>query len=271
VNIQNQIEIDAPPDELFEILSDVERVAPLLPGASLEGKQEDGSYAGTVKVKVGPISVTYQGTLYFAELDHGSRKAVIEASGQETNGQGSTQATITATVSGSDSTSVLNMNTDMEVRGKVAQFGRGAIDKVSQNILDQFAHNLEAQVLSGGETTESVKESAQTTNNGSATHAAGSSEAGSDNESSLNALSLLPVPTMRQALTAVVSLLLGLVIGALLKSRGTRNNAPPEMGPAAGKSDYPTLNYPPFAYPPLGYAVSYPPPQWSEIPPSKQR
>jgi hypothetical protein len=82
---------------------------------------------------------------------------------------------------------------------------------------------------------------------------------------------LLPVPTMRQALTAVVSLLLGLVIGALLKSRGTRNNAPPEMGPAAGKSDYPTLNYPPFAYPPLGYAVSYPPPQWSEIPPSKQR
>ena len=151
MKLQNEIEISAPPDDLFEVLADVERVAPLLPGATLEGKEDDDTYTGTVKVKVGPISVSYQGTIRFSELNHDARRAVMKASGREVNGQGSTEATITATVTGSDSESVLTMDTDMEVRGKVAQFGRGAIGNVSQKILDQFASNLEAQVLGGEE------------------------------------------------------------------------------------------------------------------------
>src|ERR671916_808434 len=150
MKIQNEIEVAAPPDELFDVLADVERVAPLLPGANLEEKRDDDSYAGTVKVKVGPITTSYRGTLRFVELDHDNRRAVMEASADETHGQGNLGARITASVSGSDSQSVLSLDTDLDVRGKAAQFGRGVLGNVSQRILDRFARNLEAEVLSGG-------------------------------------------------------------------------------------------------------------------------
>src|SRR3712207_3388153 len=153
MRIQNEIEVAASPEELFDVLSDVERVAPLLPGATLEGKEGD-AYTGAVKVKVGPITASYRGRLRFVELDEESHRAVMEASAQETNGQGNAQAKISASVSGSDSQSVLSLDTDLEVRGKAAQFGRGVLGNVSQRILDQFARNLESEVLSSRETEE---------------------------------------------------------------------------------------------------------------------
>jgi len=120
MKVQNEIEVAAPPDELFDVLADVERVAPLLPGASLEGKEDDDTYAGTVKVKVGPITASYQGTLRFVELDHDSSRAVMAASADEKEGQGNLEARITASVSGSDSQSILSLDTDLDVRGKAA-------------------------------------------------------------------------------------------------------------------------------------------------------
>jgi uncharacterized protein len=221
MKIQNEIEVSAPPDDLFEVLSDVERVAPLLPGATLEGKEDDDTYVGTVKVKVGPISVSYRGTIYFQELDHDARRAVMRASGQEINGQGSTEATITATVSGSDSTSVLTMDTDMEVRGKVAQFGRGAIGNVSQKILDQFARNLEAQVLAGGEQEDGESEGAarrEEQPEGAASRPTAAAPAGGD---SLDLLSAVGAPALGQVLPAAVGLVLGLLIGHLLGAHRT--------------------------------------------------
>jgi carbon monoxide dehydrogenase subunit G len=221
MKIQNEIEVSAPPDDLFEVLSDVERVAPLLPGATLEGKEDDDTYVGTVKVKVGPISVSYRGTIYFQELDHDARRAVMRASGQEINGQGSTEATITATVSGSDSTSVLTMDTDMEVRGKVAQFGRGAIGNVSQRILDQFARNLEAQVLAGGEQEDGESEGAarrEEQPEGAASRPTAAAPAGGD---SLDLLSAVGAPALGQVLPAAVGLVLGLLIGHLLGAHRT--------------------------------------------------
>src|SRR5919202_2552781 len=163
MKIQNEIEVAAPPDELFDVLADVERVAPLLPGASLEGKEDDDTYAGTVKVKVGPITASYRGTIRFRELNHESHRAVMEASADETHGQGNAEATITASISGSDSQSVLSLDTDLEVRGKAAQFGRGALANVSQRILDQFARNLESEVLSSREGEEEPPPSEETT------------------------------------------------------------------------------------------------------------
>ena len=106
MKIQNEIEISAPPDELFDLLSDPERVAPCMPGASLEGKDDD-SYEGTVKLKVGPITASYQGTLRFVELDHDSRRAVMAASADEKEGQGNLEARITASVGGTLSEVVL--------------------------------------------------------------------------------------------------------------------------------------------------------------------
>src|SRR5215210_8508266 len=161
MKIQNEIEVAAPPDELFDVLADVERVAPLVPGANLEGKNNDDTYAGTVKVKVGPITASYRGTLRFLELDHDDHRAVMAASADETKGQGNLEAKITASVSGSDSQSLLSLDTDLDVRGKAAQFGRGALGNVSQRILQQFARNLESQVLSGGEQKKDTGEQAE--------------------------------------------------------------------------------------------------------------
>ena len=230
MKIQNEIEISAPPDELFDLLSDPERVAPCMPGASLEGKDDD-SYEGTVKLKVGPITASYQGTLHFVELDRENRRAVMRASGQETSGQGNAEATITASVSGSDSQSVLSMETDMEVRGKAAQFGRGALGNVSQKILQQFARNLESQVLSSKEGEEQSEETA-TAGGAEAEGTAPSRDAGAarqtarpvaatGGEDSLDVFSVVGGPMLRQAAPAVAGLVLGLLIGNFLSSRKT--------------------------------------------------
>ena len=226
MKIQNEIEIAAPPDELFEILSSPERVAPCMPGASLEGKEGDDAYEGTVKLKVGPITAAYQGTLRFVELDRENRRAVMRASGQETNGQGNAEATITATVSGSDSQSVLSMETDMEVRGKAAQFGRGALGNVSQKILDQFARNLESQVLSAGEQEAGAEEGPTSEETPPAAEAEAGKEAATDGgagagEASLDLLSVVGIPGLGQAVPAVAGLALGLLIGSFFSSRRT--------------------------------------------------
>ena len=227
MKIQNEIEVAAPPGELFDVLADVERVAPLLPGASLEGKEDDDTYAGTVKVKVGPITASYQGTLRFVELDHDSRRAVMAASADEKEGQGNLEARITASVSGSDSQSVLSLDTDLDVRGKAAQFGRGALGNVSQRILDQFARNLESEVLSGGGQTEETPsegaEAGEETAPAREAEAARASAAATAaaGEESLDLLSVVGTPALRQVAPAVAGLVLGLLIGNYVSSRKT--------------------------------------------------
>lgn len=233
MKIQNEIEVSAPPDKLFEVLADVERVAPLLPGASIEGQEDDDTYNGTVKVKVGPITASYQGTLRFRELDHEDRRAVMEASGRETRGQGNAEALITASVSGSNFHSVLNLDTDLEVRGKVAQFGRGAINNVSQKLLEQFARNLESQVLSedgepsptpGERETGAADQADGSTDNAGAegrSQDRGRAAAAPAGEDSLDMLSVLGTPALRQAVPVVAGLAVGLLIGNYVASRKT--------------------------------------------------
>jgi uncharacterized protein len=221
MKIQNEIEVAAPPEELFDVLSDVERVAPLLPGATLDGKEGD-AYTGAVKLKIGPITASYRGRLRFLELDEESYRAVMEASAQETNGQGNAQATITASVSGSDSQSVLNLDTNLEVRGKAAQFGRGVLGNVSQRILEQFARNLESEVLSSKQppSEEQPEEEAQ---KGEAEPAGAPPQpaepAGGE---SLDVLSLLGgPPVLRRVAPVVAALVLGLLVGNYFASRKT--------------------------------------------------
>jgi uncharacterized protein len=233
MKIQNEIEVAAPPDELFDVLADVERVAPLVPGANLEEKRDDDSFAGTVKVKVGPITASYRGTLRFLELDHDDHRAVMAASADETKGQGNLEAKITASVSGSDSQSLLRLDTDLDVRGKAAQFGRGALGNVSQRILQQFARNLESEVLSGAKQREEVPEEPTPTGeaetgeqsappgNTGASRSSPSRPAAPVEEDSLDLLSAVGVPMLRQAAPAVAGLALGLLIGNYVQSRKT--------------------------------------------------
>jgi carbon monoxide dehydrogenase subunit G len=150
VRIHNEITLQAPADELFEFLSDVERVGPCLPGATIEGRDGE-DYAGRMKVKVGPINATYQGKLRFLELDKDARRAVMRARAEEVNGQGNAEASITTEVEEADGgNSVIRMDTDLQIRGKVAQFGRGAMEKISQRMFEQFAGNIEEAFNGGG-------------------------------------------------------------------------------------------------------------------------
>jgi carbon monoxide dehydrogenase subunit G len=257
MKIQNEIEVAAPPDKLFDVLADVERVAPLLPGANLEEKRDDDSYAGTVKVKVGPITASYRGTLRFLELDHDDHRAVMAASADEQGGQGNLEAKITASVSGSDSQSLLSLDTDLDVRGKAAQFGRGALGSVSQRILQQFARNLESEVLSGGEQREEATSEEPTpteeTETGEETAPPGETRtsrpspartAAPAEEESLDLLSAVGGPMLRQAAPAVAGLALGLLIGNYVSTRKTLRAYQEAMrlmsygqlhGPPAGK------------------------------------
>ena len=257
MKIQNEIEVAASPDELFDVLADVERVAPLLPGANLEEKRDDESYAGTVKVKVGPITASYRGTLRFLELDHDGHRAVMAASADEQGGQGNLEAKITASVSGADSQSLLNLDTDLDVRGKAAQFGRGALGSVSQRLLQQFARNLESEVLSGGERTQETPSEEPTstgeTETGEETAPPGETmtsrpspprPAAPAGEESLDLLSTFGGPMFRQAAPAVAGLALGLLIGNYVSTRKTLRAYQEAMrlmsygqlhGPPAGK------------------------------------
>jgi carbon monoxide dehydrogenase subunit G len=148
VELTNAITLPLAPDELFEVLLDVERVAPCIPGASLEGVDGD-VYRAAVKLKVGPVTAAYKGTVRFLEIDREQRTAVMKAAGTETRGQGKAEATIRAKVVGHDGGSTLTMETDLAIRGRVAQFGRGVLGDVSENLMSQFAENLKAQMLSG--------------------------------------------------------------------------------------------------------------------------
>ncbi|NDZ78276.1 SRPBCC family protein [Streptomyces sp. SID10853] len=139
----NEFVVPAAPEEAWALLTDVPRIAPCMPGASVTPK-DDGSYEGTVTVKVGPIKVSYGGTAAFRERDADKRRMVLDAGGSESSGKGSAEAVVTVDLvaDGSDKTRVL-VGTQLRITGKVAQFGRSAMADVGARIIGQFATNLE--------------------------------------------------------------------------------------------------------------------------------
>jgi carbon monoxide dehydrogenase subunit G len=146
MELTNEFEVAVPLAEAWAVLTDVERIAPCLPGAELKEIEGD-EYRGVVKVKVGPITASYKGVAHFEELDEAAHRAVLKAEGRETRGQGNASATITATLSPSGSGTKVQVATDLAITGKVAQFGRGVLADVSGKLLDQFVQNLETMVL----------------------------------------------------------------------------------------------------------------------------
>ena len=146
MDLSHDFRVGVPVQRAWEVLTDVERIAPCLPGAQLQEVEGD-DYRGIVKVKVGPITAQYKGSASWVERDEAGHRAVLRAEGRETRGQGNASATITATlVPDGDGTSV-TVATDLTITGKVAQFGRGVLADVSAKLLDQFVENLEATVL----------------------------------------------------------------------------------------------------------------------------
>ncbi|RZQ60667.1 SRPBCC family protein [Amycolatopsis suaedae] len=141
MRLEHEFSVPAPPERVWQALLDPERVAPCMPGATLT--EVDGqSFRGTVKVKLGPVSLLYKGSGEFVETDEQARKVVIKASGKDARGAGTAAATVTVTLTGTGEGTTASVATDLNVTGKPAQFGRGLIGEVGGKILDSFAECL---------------------------------------------------------------------------------------------------------------------------------
>lgn len=139
--LTNKVTVAAPPAEVFALINDVERVASCMPGATLDGKDGD-AYLGRVKVKVGPISAAYAGSIRFLEVDDAARRLSLKATGADTHGGGDAEAAVSVLVAEAPGGSVLSLETDLVITGKIVAFGKGAITSVSDKLLQQFAGNL---------------------------------------------------------------------------------------------------------------------------------
>ncbi|WP_181806517.1 SRPBCC family protein [Streptomyces shenzhenensis] len=157
MELHHEFTVPVPVDEAWPALLDIERVAPCLPGAVVE--DYDGkTVTGSVKVKVGPVTVTYRGTAVFEEQDEEAHRIVLAASGRETRGQGTARATVTGTLTAHDDGTAVSVHTDLTVTGRPAQFGRGVLSEVGDRLVGQFAACL-AQRL--GERREENQENAE--------------------------------------------------------------------------------------------------------------
>lgn len=146
MDLTNDFRVALPIDRAWEVLTDLEAVAPCMPGAQLQEVEGD-VYRGVVKVKVGPVQAQYKGEVTFVEQDEANHVAVLKAEGRETRGQGNASATITATLKADGDGTAVSIVTDLTITGRVAQFGRGVLADVSSGLLDQFVETLESTVL----------------------------------------------------------------------------------------------------------------------------
>lgn len=191
MKIENSFTIDAPVDEAWSLLTDIPEIAPCLPGAKLTDEQ-DGVYSGSVKVKVGPVTAEYKGTASFVERDDEAHRAVIDGKGRDSRGAGNAQALITAEMREVDGATQVDIGTDLKITGKVAQFGRGVMQDVSEKLLGQFAECL-ATKLEGTAALERVAEASAADVAGSSTPDASAAESTTGPASDDEALDLLDV------------------------------------------------------------------------------
>jgi uncharacterized protein len=195
MKLQHSFNVPVPPDEAWPVLMDVRRIAPCMPGATLEEVDGD-EFRGRVRVKAGPITVSYQGSARFAEVDVDGRRVVMEASGKEPRGSGSVKATITAALDAdAGGTSRVDVTTDLAITGKPAQFGRGLLEDIGGRIIGQFADNLALEIKDGPEPVPGGESAA--------TAATAPSEA----ERAVRATSSAEAPSTRPAASASLDLL----------------------------------------------------------------
>jgi len=152
MELDHSFTVPVPPDQAWDVLLDVQKIAPCMPGAQVDSVEGD-DVAGRMKVKVGPVSLTYKGMASFKDRDAAERSILVEASGKEMRGAGTASATVRAALSpengSGDESTLVTMHTTLNVTGRPAQFGRGVIAEVGSRLIDKFADNL-AQQLGGG-------------------------------------------------------------------------------------------------------------------------
>ena len=148
MDFSESFSVDAALEDVWELMTDVERIAPCLPGAQLQ--EIDGEdYHGIVKVKVGPITSQYKGTARFERADEAEHKIVLTAQGRDTKGAGNANANIGVSLTGDASATQVMVDVHLDLKGKVAQFGRGVLADVSGKLMAKFAQNLSEMIAAG--------------------------------------------------------------------------------------------------------------------------
>jgi uncharacterized protein len=145
MKIANEFTVTAPIAQAWELFNDLEQVIPLMPGAQMTGHDGD-DVLGKVKIKVGPVTSEFNGKVHFVERDREQYRAVIDAKGKESRGTGNAAATVTAVLHEAGDRTRVTVDTDLKVVGKLAQFGSGMLQQVSEKLLGQFVDSLEAKL-----------------------------------------------------------------------------------------------------------------------------
>ncbi len=232
IELDNTFTVPVPPDQAWDVLLDVERIAPCMPGASVTSVEGD-EVQGQVKVKLGPLSLAYKGTAKFVEKNAETRTIVLEASGKETRGSGTASANVQAVLKpgDADSSTLVSIHTSLNVTGKPAQFGRSLLPEVSGKLIQQFATNLEAMINADNAPAEAAPTDAPEstgTAEGSAGEAAAAPVAAKPaapvikQEESLNAFKFVVIPVLKRVLPVAAAGAAVAVVIRVLTGRGKK-------------------------------------------------
>ena len=145
MKIANEFTVSAPIEKAWDVLTDLEQVIPLMPGAQMTGRDGE-DVSGKVKVKVGPVTSEFSGKVRFVEQNRDEHRAVIDAKGKEARGTGNAAATVTAQLHDAGDHTRVTVDTDLKIVGKLAQFGSGMLQQVSEKLLGQFVESLETKL-----------------------------------------------------------------------------------------------------------------------------
>jgi len=151
MKIANEFTVSAPMEKAWDVLSDLEQVIPLMPGAQLTGRDGD-DFLGKVKVKVGPVTSEFNGRARFVEHDREHHRAVIDGKGKEQRGTGNAAATVAAQLHDAGDRTRVKVDTDLKIVGKLAQVGGGMLQQVSEKLLGEFVESLEAKLAADSAT-----------------------------------------------------------------------------------------------------------------------
>jgi uncharacterized protein len=162
MRFENHFDVDAPLEQVWAAVLDVERVAPTVPGAQVLERTGENSYRVAIKVRVGPMSMTYRGEVEITERDEAAHRAVMKARAKESRGQGTADADVTMLLDGTNGRTSATVTTDVQLSGKVATMGQGVLQDVSGRLIGTFADNL-AAMLAGGEPAEAAPAAAGAT------------------------------------------------------------------------------------------------------------
>jgi carbon monoxide dehydrogenase subunit G len=226
IELDNSFTVPVPPEQAWDVLLDVERIAPCMPGASVTSVEGD-QIEGQVKVKLGPLSLTYKGTAKFTDKDQPNHKIAIEATGKETRGAGTASANVQATLTPGDAagSTLVAIHTSLNVTGRPAQFGRSLLPEVSGKLIAQFASNLEAMITADSAPAEvaDTPEEAGTADDSSgeaAPVAAKPAAPAMKQEESLNAFKFVVVPVLKRVIpVAAVGAAIAVVIRRLTRKK----------------------------------------------------